>query len=412
MMRFYPVIFLFVLASSGYANEALDLLDAEAGGAQNVFEHAARVPASEKAEVRASKNFPKPEPQFPTRWETDLPPKFPFEVSRETTIAPRGLFEYQSHDRSIAGGARLSRARVGVILDTFYGIEILADALFSSSGDYQGWETLRTSIPLNDQVFLAVGKFQPPFSTEYSRDAAVRWFPTLSPLAAQIAPASSLGVMLEGSDSSFDWKFGWFGGGAGRSIPSLDGKGYLLGSIATSSNRGGDENNPGPYYQRWHLDYLYNMDGESSESIPMGYRHLVSAGAEFSSGPFDYYTEFLLARGSESTAYGVTVAGRYWLLQDAVSFVGRYQYAASRDAGGLETGWGVPATGADATFPSDFPVYTTAGQLSSFYGGVNVHLDDDNFIIGTGLEYRSLSDVVDDDDFSSWGWNTFARYAF
>ena len=411
-MKFSAVILSVALIKSGHANEALDLLEAEAGQAQNVFEHAARVPASAQDTVQAPKNFPKPDPQFPMRWATDVPPKFPFEISPQTTVAPRGLFEYQYRDGEIARGARLSRARVGVALETFYGIEILADALFSSSGDYQGWETLRASIPLNDQVFLAAGKFPPPFSTEYSRDAAVRWFPPLSPLTAQIAPSSSLGVMLEGRDHSLDWKVGWFGSDADRSIPSLDGKGYLLASIANASNRGGDENNPGPYYQRWHLDYIYNMDGASSESIPMGYRHLVSAGAELSAGRFDFYTEFLLARSSENTAYGVTVAGRYWLLQDALSFVGRYQYATSRDPGGLVTGWGIPSTGSDATSPSDFPIFTTAGQLSSIYGGLNVHLDDDNFVIGTGLEYRSLTDVVDDDDFSSWGWNTFARYAF
>jgi hypothetical protein len=411
-MKKPAVIFSLALTVGGHANEALDLLDSEAEQSQNVFEHAARVPASGKDAANSPKKFPKPDPKFPMRWAPDLPPRFPFEVGRETTIAPRGLFEYQYREGEIARGAKLSRARVGVALETFYGIEILADALFSSSGEYEGWETLRAGIPLNDQVFLAAGKFPPPFSTEYSRDAAVRWFPTLSPLTAQIAPSSSLGVMLEGRDHFLDWKLGWFGSDADRSIPSLDGKGYLLASIATASNRGGDESNPDAYYQRWDLDYIYNMDGATGESIPMGYRHIVSAGAEFSSGHFDFYTEFLLARSSENTVYGVTAAGRYWLLQDAVSFVGRYQYATSRNPGGLVTGWGIPATGADATFPSDFPVYATAGQLSSIYGGLNVHFDDDNFIIGTGVEYRSLSDVVGDDDFSSWAWNTFARYSF
>jgi hypothetical protein len=100
------------------------------------------------------------------------------------------------------------------------------------------------------------------------------------------------------------------------------------------------------------------------------------------------------------------------LLQDAIRLVARYDYATSRDPGGVISNWGIPLTGSDALRPSDFPVSTAAGQLSSIYGGVNFHLDDDNFIIGTGVEYRSLSDVVDDDDFSSWGWNTFARFSF
>ena len=79
---------------------------------------------------------------------------------------------------------------------------------------------------------------------------------------------------------------------------------------------------------------------------------------------------------------------------------------------GVISGWGIPSLGADALHPNDFPVSMIAGQMSSIYGGLNFHLDDDHFIIGTGLEYRSLSDVVGGDDFSSWGWNTFARYSF
>jgi hypothetical protein len=366
------------LAVSGLGNDALDLLDSEVDQAQNVFEHAARVSASSKGAI-VPKKFPKAEPKFPMRWATELPPKFPFDAGRSTKVAPRGLFEYQDQDRALGRGGKLSRARIGVALETFYGVEILADALFASSGDSQGWETLRASIPLNDQVRFSAGKFPPPFSTEYSRDAAVRWFPTLSPFASQIAPASSLGAMLEGRSAALDWKLGWFSGDSDH---------------------------------RWHLDYLYNMDGVGSESIPMGYRHLVSAGTEFSSGRLDFYTEFLLARSSQNTEYGITTAARYWLLQDAVSFVGRYQYARSQNPGRIVSGWGIPSTGAAAIHPAEFPVETIASTLSSFYGGINIHLDDDNFIIGTGLEYRSLSEVVDDDDFSSWGWNTFARYAF
>lgn len=395
------------------ANEALKLLEQEADSAQNVFEQAARLPASRKAiEVKAEKLEPV-NVQFPTRWRTELAPKFPIEAGSRTTFAPRGLFEYQVYDRSLGNGTKLSRARVGMALQTYYGIEILADALLSSSGQYEGWETLRASVPIGEEMRLTGGKFPPPFSTEYSRDAAVRWFPTLSPLAAQMAPASSLGFMFEGRGSKLDWKLGWFGSEVDRSLPSLDGDGYILASIASSRNRGGVEGAPEANYRRWHLDYIYNMDGSTSESIAQGYRHLLSAGAEYSSGRFDFYTEFLAARGSGNTAYGVTAAGRYWLLQDAVSFVSRYQYARSRDPGGIYSYWGIPDTGSDAIFPTAFPEITTAAQLSSIYAGVNIHFDDDNLILGTGVEYRSLSEVGEDNEtLSSWGWNTFARYAF
>ncbi len=412
-MKRYPIIFSLVLVMPGFGNKALELLEQESDSAQNVFEQAARLPASRKALEDKKEVLEEPNIKFPTRWRNELIPKFPFEVGARTTVAPRGFFEYQAYDGSEARGAKLSRARLGVAVQTYYGIEFLADALLSSSGKYEGWETLRASIALGDQMRLSAGKFPPPFSTEYSRDPAVRWFPTLSPLAAQFAPASSLGAMIEGRQESLDWKLGWFGRDSDRSMPSLEGDGYILASVATAKNRGGVEGAPEASYQRWHLDYIYNRDGSDSESIAQGYRHLLSAGTEYSSGRFDFYTEFLAARGSANTAFGVTAAARYWLLQDAVSFVSRYQYGWSRDPGGISSYWGIPDTGSDALFPTNFPATTLASQLSSIYGGLNIHFDDDNFIIGTGVEYRSLSGVGEDDDsFGSWGWNTFARYAF
>lgn len=411
-MKNLPVIALVGLVSLANANEALNLLERDAGGAGDVYEDAVRARTSSRTGGVAKPVYVGPDPFLADRWDTEAQPRFPFEIQGGSEIAPRGLFEYQYHDRSIARGAKLSRARVGVALQTYYGVEILADALLSSSGDYLGWESLRASVPLNDQIRLSVGKFPPPFSTEYSRDASLRWFPNLSPLVAQVAPASSLGAMLEGRGQDLDWKLGWFGGGVDRSLPGLDGKGYLLASVAASSNRGGSESSPEASYHRWHLDYLYNMDAERSESIVQGYRHLVAAGVQYSAGRFDFYSDLLMARGEGNTVTGVTAAGSYWLLQDAIRLVARYDYARSRDPGGVIVGWGIPSTGSDALHPSDFPIATVAGQISSIYGGINFHLDDDHFIVGTGLEYRSLADVVGDDDFTSWGWNTFARYSF
>ena len=395
------------------ANEALKLLGEEPAGARTIYEEAADLAAPRRESAPDAEDLEKLDARLPLRWRTELDPKFPFQAGNGTRVAPRGLFEYQNHDRSIGKGTKLSRARIGVAVETPQGIEILADALLSSSGKYEGWETLKVSAPIAEGVRLHAGKFPPPFSTEYSRDAAIRWFPTLSPFAAQLAPASSLGALAEGRGQSVDWKLGWFGSDSDRSMPSLDGDGALLISLARSFNKPGEEGAPQAHFQRWHLDYLYNLEGSQSDSIPQGYRHLVSAGTQYSSGRLDFFTELLAARGRANTAYGVTAAGRYWLLQDAISLVARYQYARSRDPGGIISYWGIPNTNSDATFPTNFPTTTVAGQMSSFYSGLNVHFDDDNFIIGSGMEYRSLSQIGDENDsLSSWGWTTFARYTF
>lgn len=411
-MKVALVIPILMLPPLVRGNEALNLLEKESGGASDVYQDTVRAMAPARANGAKEEVLVAADPGLPERWETELEAKFPFEIEEGLRVAPRGMFEYQYREGEIARGAKLSRARVGVALESFYGIEILADALFSSSGDYLGWETLMARVRLNEEMNLRVGKFQAPFSTEYSRDASLRWFPNLSPLISQVAPASSLGALIEGRGQKADWKMGWFGGDSDRSIPSIDAKGYLLASIARSSNRGGTTGANEASFHRWHLDYLYNMDGRRSETIPLGYRYLVAAGVQYSSGRLDFYSDLILARGSRSSMTGVSAAASYWLLPDAVRLVARYDYANSSDDGGVLVGRGIPSQGADAMFPSDYPVYTRAGRMSSVYGGVNFHFDDDNFIVGTGLEYRSLADVVGDDDFTSWGWNTFARYSF
>ncbi|MDB4538033.1 hypothetical protein N9230_05420, partial [Akkermansiaceae bacterium] len=119
-----------------------------------------------------------------------------------------------------------------------------------------------------------------------------------------------------------------------------------------------------------------------------------------------------LAKGNDQTAWGVTAAGGYWLVEDAVRLVGRYHYAKSREDGGVLVGWGVPGTGTDAGQPFGSPLSTSASELHSIYGGLNFHLFEDNLLLGTGLEYRNLSGVVGEGDFDSWGWNTWARFAF
>lgn len=400
------------LLSTGWGNEALELLSQEADRSQNVYEEAASLAAPRKDLEVEEKNEPL-DARLPDRWRTELEPKFPFQAGTETRVAPRGLFEYQHNERSQGRGTKLSRARVGVVVETIYGIEIQADALLSSSGKYEGWETLKASVPLGEWGLVHAGKFPPPFSTEYSRDAAIRWFPTLSPFNAQLAPASSLGTMIEAKGKVLDWKLGWFGSDANRSMPSLDGDGAVLVSVARTFNRAGKKGAPKANFQRVHFDYLYNSEGSQSQTIPQGYRHLASAGTQYSSGRVDLYSEILAARGPANTAYGVTAAGRFWLLQDAISFVGRYQYARSREPGGIISYWGIPATGSDATFPTAFPATTVGQQLNSFYGGFNFHFDDDNLIVGTGVEYRQLDETgVDSVDLRSWGWTTFVRYAF
>lgn len=407
-----PVFFSLATLSTGWANEALRLLDESSDTAPNVYQSVARVKASKAKPKTPEPVFPKYDVTLPERWDPEVPAWFTHEFENGNEIAARGLFQYDHRGHRFARGGKLSRARLGFALQTYYGIQLEADALFSSGGDYEGLEQLVVKAPLTHSTELSVGKIRIPFSSEYTRDASVRWFPELSPFLAQIVPPNSLGAMLEGTHHDLDWKLGWFSSDTDQNLPSARGRSVLLASLASAKNLGGSEGNPRPRYRRWHLDYLYQPNPGGIENLSRSYRHLLSTGLEFSSDLWDLQTDLLVARGRDGNAYAATLAGAYWILPEAVRFVTRYHHAVGEGEGAILSGFGIPDTGSAASQPFDFPVTTPAGELISVYGGLNFHLYANSLIVATGLEYRTLGDVVGRDDFDSWGWKASARLAF
>ncbi len=385
-----------LMANSLFANKALDLLDAEPTQPGEIYQTIGGVAPSAKSPIE--KPPPPPEhPAPPERWPKEVKPLVTYEMVRKNPylqeIALRGNFDYQLHSGSEAQDSGLRRSHLGIALRAFYDLEIEADAAFDSSGDYLGFETLRAKYAFHDKLALSVGKFRPSFSSEYSTDPSLRWFPDLSPLLAQLAPASSLGALLEGQG----WKLGYFSGDSDRNIPDIDGRGFLLAGL---EHRG------------WHLDYIHNFDRGRSEAIPLAYRHLFSTGVKVSSGSYDFASEFFLAKGDENTSWGVTLRAARWLVQDAFRLVGRYHYAASDQAGGILSGFGVARPISDVGQPFQYNTFSTADSLHSFYLGVNAHFFEDNLLWGAGLEYRTLSGADASADLDSWNWSTHARLAF
>jgi len=404
------------------ANEALDFLEAELGEEEWADQGSVEeVGKGEKKEVRPVLM----DPSLPGRWDPELMALLPVKIAQPGAeeVALRGLYEWRMDhgDLDIEGGpdgevdsSRSRRMRLGVALKTFYEAELQADVLFDGEADYAGIETLLARVPVGDSLLVSAGKFPPPFTLEYTQDAAVRWTRELSPLVAQMVPASSLGVMVQGQGARWDWKLGWFSGDADRDVPSWCGQGYLLaglgysgyGAVPVGAAAGTAS------WTRWHLDYIYNFDGAESRSVPMGYEHLLATGVQVSSGRFDLMNDFLLAHGETSRAWGMTMTGGYWLMEDALRLVTRFDYAKSGDEGGILSGWGIPTSGSEAAQPFSYPTVYRGGELFSIYGGLDLHLSDRNLILSSGLELRTLSDVVGSGDIQSLIWQTGGRVAF
>jgi len=158
-----------------------------------------------------------------------------------------------------------------------------------------------------------------------------------------------------------------------------------------------------------------------STGISNNYRNLVSTGIEVSSGDFDFMGDFILANGDQNTAWGMNLLGRYWLLEDALRFVGRYSYADTDDVGGLLVGFGLPGAEGDATqalLGYDSSRIKSGDEYHSFYGGLDWHIFDDYLMLSTGLEYRLLKDEgtgeegSEENEFSGLFWQTSGRVAF
>jgi hypothetical protein len=139
---------------------------------------------------------------------------------------------------------------------------------------------------------------------------------------------------------------------------------------------------------------------------------MVSTGIEVSSDRFDFGGDFLLAKGDRNTAWGMTLTGRYWILQDAVRFVGRYNYADSDDPGGLSVGYGVPGALGDSTQPMlGYGTVLTGDELHNFYAGLDWHIIKDYFLLSTGAELKLLDNEMGADS-STFFWRTGGRVAF
>ncbi len=417
------------------ANEALDLLEGAEGGP------GIGVPAPGMEEGGTGPGVP--DYDYDLRWIDQLPPLWSFyrrdtnPVAQEAAVT--GLFDWRveqgSIESDIASSERnvdssgMRRARLGAVLKAFHNTGV--EAAFVADGDgYQGIERLKATVYARENLALSFGKFRAPFSLEYRQDPTVRWFSEPSYIAAQIVPANTLGAMADYRHGPWDWGVGWFSGGVDKNIPDFEGSGFLLGTISYTyegpwAGRGesGEEEaeadageSDAGVFQRWHFDYIYNLDEDGGGSIPRDFQHLFATGLELSSGRFDFLGDFLIANGGDNTVWGMNVQAAYWLLEDAVRLVTRYQYGDSNDPNAVMMGWGVPNARTDSVAAFGYPIVRTADELHAGFVGLNFHVFGDYVVLYTGAEYRLLKKNqgggIKAGETSSWVWQAGGRASF
>lgn len=417
-----------LFGSLAFGNEALDLLEGK------ITEDEVTVTALfAKKEDPAQEQAPPHHRDDSSRWKNRLAPVGVVYENDANPLAQRvaidGLLEWGLVEGKIdqsgepeqdVSDSRLKRLRLGGLVRAFYNTDLEGRVVLDDDG-YQGLDTLKATVQVSDAWTVEAGKFRPPFSQEYRQDPNARTTPDLSPIVAQIAPANTLGVRVRTDSGPWELGLGWFSGAQARNLPELDGGGFLLANLSYTFDGGvtgdGEEQNrenlaPPPGHQKWHLDYLYNTSSDLEGSVPNGQRHLLSTGIELSHGNLDFAGDFLLANGGEDTAWGLTLTGRYWILEDALRMVARYNYAGTNEAGGLSIGYGIPRAEGDSTQPLlGYNTILPADEFHAFYLGFDLHILQDYLLFSSGLEFRLLKDELNGDA-SDFFWHTGARVAF
>lgn len=423
------------LANPAPANEALDILEGKKNAADVVLPPAPPgEDPGEPAEVIALDDSWAPGPLDPL-WARALL----YEDSSNPwlqALAVHGLFHFSGawghaehqvpatdrREEADLNSTRTRRLRLGARMRAFYRAEIEASAEIDPEGEV-GIDELKARVELLPGFDLSFGKMRPRWSAEYSTDPQYLLTPERSMLVDMLAPARTLGVMIDAHSDRWDYGLGWFSGDADPDLPAVRGDGFLLARVGYETLTRGDH--AAVTRTRWHLDYAYNMDGEHSRSLPRfripadarsanggktvsqpWFRHLVATGVEVEQGRFNLLGEFLLGHGGTANVWGFTMMPSYWAIPGTLRVVGRYHYADTNDPGGLVTG-----LGRDPFFDPT-PLYT-GDEYHSFYLGGNLHLYQDQLVILSGLEYALLKDDAGggfDTDFLIW--HAAARLAF
>ena len=411
-----------LFAAPATANDLLDLIEETVGGRTYIPVEVTPADQLEKPAEEAQPEAEKKEIEVvPTPW---LRPRH-----RSLAIADDGFgggvtfasfggdveYGYDSPglgpDRS--GGGSLRRARFTGLMGLFYKGTAEASVLLDEDGKWGGVDRLSLRYYVADDIAVTAGKFRPPVGYFYATDPTHREIPTLPTLTRQVAPGNSTGIYADGYGTNWDWGAGWFSGDLSRNIPGISGSGYFVGHLGYTFYRKPEESE----VSRWYFDWTYNNEGDSSEAIAGGSRHIWMTGLHFLRGGNSLVGELTVAHGGDlGSVWGLTLQDSWWLYKDHLKLVARYQYASAGDSavdlsnmaptgddlGALEVGYGIADAGSESRRYSPGRDSVRANEFHSLYAGVNWHFLQQHARLHTGAEYNLYDTRAGD---SESGWN-------
>lgn len=440
-MRLFTLQILLLSSSLVFANEALDVLEGKVD-ANSILLPPREISEEEAAEEQVE-NIIYLEPEWaaspldliwsrsvlyensanPWVQQVALSGYFDFQASfgKAETEANSGPPATAARNTEL-DGTRSRRARLGARIRAFNNTEIEAVGEFAGDSNYRGVERLKAYTQVTDTTGITYGKFRPNMGVESRIEPQVSPFQHRSALANLVAPPAALGVSIHHAGENFDYDIGYFSSDFDTDLGGFTGDGMLNLSISrTFYEKTGDTVSR----NRWHADYIHNFD--AGRLSPYGYdvagrraangnqlivqnpayRHLFSTGIRIDSARSSFMGDFQLAKG-DTTVWGITLGGTYWLVPGTLNLVGRYQYAGTNDPQGILT-----SLGNSGDLRYDSSPFFTGDEYHSFYLGTNLHLYKDSFVLQNGLEYSIINDEAGQNfNTEAFTWQSGAKISF
>jgi len=154
------------------------------------------------------------------------------------------------------------------------------------------------------------------------------------------------------------------------------------------------------------LEYQYSSDEENSGGAA-SFEHALSLNSTYENGRFGFYSDILGATGfgTQGDVFGVIFMPAYYIVEDKLQAVLRYQYAHG-DNDGVRL---------QSRYERLAPDLTDGGRgehYNAVYAGLNYYLYGHKLKFMTGIEYHNMDGGGDGGDYDGFTWSAAFRMYF
>ncbi len=343
---------------------------------------------------------------------------------QEVSVFGRAHVQYGYVDGNNAAGQDFSqdfedirRARVGVKVKAFNGLEILGRINVVNDGNYRGRDRDWGYEGFDEAYFkynfgtvagiedfsVGYGRYKIAVGAEGQQSSKKIKTVERSAIANKVFTNRYTSLLLSGKRGNVDATFG---------VLSLDDPGDFIGKwdaghaifVDSTITLGGHD---------YDFDALYNFDeGSNDDEVGMDFRFATSLATNRDIAGWDVLFNVIYGHngtnpGNESTGgsfWGVVIQPSKYIIEDKLESVFRYQYQGATQDNGISalrrySGQALNNTGEGRT----------GDEHHSIYAGLNYYLCGDNSKVMVGVEYENLSTPTGDADATTL-WAAYRMY--